>query len=190
MSTKVSTPTFSPELPRRVMDIPGSPRRRPGDGESEAVLAAPAGGNGLGAGAAAGAAVPDSGRSSDRRLIVGREISLAGEINSCDYLVVEGQIEAKLKKCRVIEVAEGGIFKGSADIDEADVGGRFEGDLTVQGRLRVRGTGVISGNIRYGQLEVEIGGQLIGTVQPREAQSPAAAVAARPEPALADFQVD
>src|SRR5262249_38813258 len=51
-----------------------------------------------------------------RKLTVGREISLSGEINSCDRLVVEGSVEANLSGCRDIEIAEGGLFKGSASI--------------------------------------------------------------------------
>lgn len=100
-----------------------------------------------------------------RKLIVGRDISLSGEITACDVLVVEGTVEAKLRDGRNIEIAESGLFKGSVEIDEADIGGRFEGDLIVRGRLRVRATGRINGSIRYSELEVEAGGQLIGEIQ-------------------------
>jgi cytoskeletal protein CcmA (bactofilin family) len=148
-STKPTT-AFSPEMPRRVTDVPNPSRRRVTEIESDSVPAT--------------VVAPYS--DIDRRLIVGRDISLTGEINSCHHLMVEGSIEAKLKDCRIIEVAEGGVFKGSAEIDEAEIGGRFDGDLSVRGRLRVRGSGVISGSIRYGELEVETGGRLIGTVEP------------------------
>ena len=93
-------------------------------------------------------------------------------------MVVEGNIEAKLKDCRVIEVADGGIFKGSADIEQADIGGRFDGDLSVRGRLKIRGSGVISGNVRYGELEVEVGGRLVGTVEPLDHAADTAAKSA------------
>src|SRR5918999_760873 len=55
-----------------------------------------------------------------RTLIVGREIALSGEITSCDRLVVEGSVEANLANCRDIDIAESGLFKGSASIDEAE----------------------------------------------------------------------
>src|SRR5690606_12987533 len=70
-----------------------------------------------------------------RTLIVGREIALSGEITSCDRLVVEGSVEANLANCRDIDIAESGLFKGSASIDEAEIRGRFEGVLTVKKRL-------------------------------------------------------
>ena len=100
-----------------------------------------------------------------RTLIVGREIALSGEITSCDRLVVEGSVEANLANCRDIDIAESGLFKGSASIDEAEIRGRFEGVLTVKKRLLIRATGKVIGTVRYGQIEIERGGQLSGDVQ-------------------------
>ena len=100
-----------------------------------------------------------------RTLIVGREIALSGEITSCDRLVVEGSVEANLANCRDIDIAESGLFKGSAAIEEAEIRGRFEGVLTVKKRLLIRATGKVVGTVRYGQIEIERGGQLSGDVQ-------------------------
>jgi cytoskeletal protein CcmA (bactofilin family) len=100
-----------------------------------------------------------------RKLIVGREISLSGEITSCDKLIVEGSVEANLQNCHDVELAETGLFKGSATIDEIEVRGRFEGNLIVRKRLFIRATGRVSGTIRYGQLEIERGGQISGDIQ-------------------------
>ncbi|MBV9015271.1 MAG: polymer-forming cytoskeletal protein [Alphaproteobacteria bacterium] len=100
-----------------------------------------------------------------RTLIVGREISLSGEINSCNKLVVEGSVEANLQNCRDVDISESGLFKGSASIDEAEVRGRFEGNLTVRKRLLIRATGRVTGTIRYGQIEIECGGQISGDIQ-------------------------
>src|SRR5450759_1118296 len=46
-----------------------------------------------------------------RKLIVGRETSLSGEITSCDRLVVEGSVEANLQNCQHMEITETGVFK-------------------------------------------------------------------------------
>lgn len=107
-------------------------------------------------------------RSSDadlRKLIVGREISLSGEITSCDKLIVEGSVEANLQNCHDVDISESGLFKGSATIDEIEVRGRFEGNLIVRKRLLIRTTGRVSGTIRYGQIEIECGGQISGDIQ-------------------------
>jgi cytoskeletal protein CcmA (bactofilin family) len=100
-----------------------------------------------------------------RKLTVGREITLSGEINSCDMLVIEGSVEANLINCRDIDIAESGLFKGEAAIEEATISGRFEGNLTVRKRLLIRASGRVVGTIRYGQIEIECGGQISGDVQ-------------------------
>ncbi|MBV8653876.1 MAG: polymer-forming cytoskeletal protein [Alphaproteobacteria bacterium] len=122
-----------------------------------------------------GSPTPPAARKSEtehRKLIVGREIALSGEITSCDRLVVEGSVEANLANCHDIDIAESGLFKGSASIEEAEIRGRFEGTLTVRKRLFIRATGKVVGTVRYGQIEIECGGQLSGDVQMLDASSP------------------
>ena len=98
-------------------------------------------------------------------LIVGQEIVLNGKIGSLDRLVVEGQVEAKIKDCREIEIAETGRFKGQVEFERADIAGIFEGDLTARQHLVVRASGRISGRVRFGEIEIERGGQIIGDIQ-------------------------
>ena len=124
--------------------------------------------------AASPLAAPRRNESDLRKLIVGREITLSGEINSCDKLVVEGSVEANLQNCTEVELAESGLFKGSATIDEIDVRGRFEGTLTVRKRLVIRASGRVSGTIRYGQIEIECGGRISGDVQANAGDEPVA----------------
>ena len=147
-----------PEVPRRVTDIPGPTRRldRPRPVEAES-----------------------------KTLIVGREIRLSGQITSCDRLVVEGHVEVSLSDARLIEVAPSGYFKGSAQADEADISGSFEGELVANERLTVRSTGRISGSIRYGRIVIESGGEITGDMQTLGQRAEAAAPAADPGTAAA-----
>ena len=114
-------------------------------------------------------AQPRRGDGEVRKLTVGREITLSGEITSCDKLIIEGSVEANLNNCRDVEIAESGLFKGSASIDEAEIQGRFEGNLVVRKRLLIKASGRVSGTIRYGQIEIECGGQISGDVQAQPA---------------------
>jgi cytoskeletal protein CcmA (bactofilin family) len=95
--------------------------------------------------------------------------------------VVEGRIEAKIKDCQNLTVAEHGLFTGSAEVDEADIGGRFDGTLTVRKRLTLRSGGVIAGTVGYGELMVETGGRIKGDVKPT-GEIPAAAAGAGQSP--------
>lgn len=105
-------------------------------------------------------AAPESGA----KLTVGPNIKLKGvEITDCDTLVVEGTVEATMNS-RVIQIAEQGAFKGSAEIDIAEVRGTFDGNLTVRQKLVIFSTGKVTGKIRYGKIVIEEGGQLSGEI--------------------------
>ena len=136
----------------------------------------------------ANAPTPTSGSAGGSQLTVGPNIKLKGvEITDCDTLVVEGTVEATMDS-RVIQIAEQGAFRGSADIDIAEIRGEFNGTLTVRDKLVIFGTGRVSGKIRYGKLVVEEGGQLAGEIEAGFSSSSSsstqrAAAPLRPEPA-------
>ncbi len=99
------------------------------------------------------------------KLTVGPNIKLKGvEITDCDTLVVEGTVEATMDS-RVIEISERGAFKGSAEIDIAEIHGAFDGNLTVRQKLVIHSSGRVTGKIRYGKLIIEEGGQLAGEIE-------------------------
>ena len=105
-----------------------------------------------------------SGKEGGSKLTVGPNIKLKGvEITDCDTLVVEGYVEATMDS-RVIQISEQGSFKGSAEIDVAEIRGEFNGNLTVRDKLVIYATGKVTGTIRYGKLVVEEGGQISGEI--------------------------
>jgi cytoskeletal protein CcmA (bactofilin family) len=140
-------PTLTPDLPRRQIEIPASPSAMP--------LSA--------------SGTQDRGRTdaaeTGKRLTVGPGISLSGEITACDRLVVQGSVQVTLNETRAIEIAESGRFtNGKAEVEEAEISGVYEGELTVRNRLLIRSTGQVKGDVRYGELEIERGGKLSGSV--------------------------
>ncbi len=158
----------------------------------------PAAGSGPIAGAAAPAAsLPPSKQAEPdpyggKRLIVGQGIRLSGEISSCDRLVVEGAVEATLNDTRALEIAESGRFTGGCEVEEADISGVYDGDLTVRKRLIVRGTGKLTGTGRYGELELERGGQIAGNISVLDAAASRAGGAigeTKPAPAFGAAQL-
>lgn len=107
----------------------------------------------------------NSGSGEGRRMVVAKDITLAGQISKCDYLVVEGAVEGMRYDGQALEVTEGGSFNGSIEVDSAEIAGTFEGVVVVRGRLTVRPTGRITGTVRYGEIEINAGGQVNGELQ-------------------------
>ncbi len=113
---------------------------------------------------------PDRGLRQERReaapsgsLLVGRAIKVTGQIESCEHLVVEGRVEAELT-AKSLSVLKGGLFKGTAEVDRAEVAGSVEGTLTVHGTLSIKGSGKATGRIRYERIIIEGGGEIAGDV--------------------------
>ncbi|WP_340116428.1 polymer-forming cytoskeletal protein [Pelagibius sp. 7325] len=99
-----------------------------------------------------------------RKLVVGREICLSGEIKTCEKLVVEGQVEADLRDSHSLEISEPGRFKGHATVEDCEISGTFEGELIVTGLLVITPTGRVSGKIRYADMEIARGARLSGDI--------------------------
>ena len=139
--------TFQPRQPAMPASAPLSPSQSPA---------------GVMPGTAAASAPAESVGS---KLTVGPNIKLKGvEITDCDTLVVEGTVEATMDS-RVIQISEEGAFRGSAEIDIAEIRGSFDGTLTVRQKLVIFSTGKVRGKIRYGKLVVEEGAQLSGEIE-------------------------
>ena len=134
-TTQKGPAPFHPELPRRVREIPGGPRQ-----SDNHILTS----------------------NDANRLTVGKNISLNGEIVACEKLIVEGRVEATLRDARIIEVLQGGCFKGNADVEQAVISGRFIGALVVKELLTIRTGGQVEGSIRYGRIIIEDGGAIVG----------------------------
>ena len=111
------------------------------------------------------AAATSAAKEGGSKLTVGPNIKLKGvEITDCDTLVVEGLVEATMDS-RLMQISEQGAFKGSAEIDIAEIHGQFDGNLTVRDKLMIYATGKVTGKIRYGKVVIEEGGQLSGEIQ-------------------------
>lgn len=134
------------------------------------------------------AAAAATSKDGESKLTVGPNIKLKGvEITDCDTLVVEGSVEATMDS-RVIQISERGAFKGSAEIDVAEIRGLFEGTLTVRQKLVIYSTGRVTGKVRYGKVVIEEGGQLSGEIEAGTAGGAKPAAGAQPRAGLQPVQ--
>ena len=96
-------------------------------------------------------------------LVIGRGIQVKGQIGACKTLVVEGELDASVE-VETLLLLEGGLFKGTAVVTSAELAGRLEGRLTVQGKLHLARSARASGEIRYRRIVIEEGGEIAGDI--------------------------
>jgi len=73
-----------------------------------------------------------------KRLVIGKQVRMSGEIAGCEKLVVEGTVEASISEVKSIEVTANGTFKGNAEVENAVIAGTYEGSLKVTATLRLQ----------------------------------------------------
>lgn len=100
--------------------------------------------------------------SNAKKLVIGEGITISGDINSCEYLVVDGTVKSDFKGSDRLDITSTGDFTGSAETNEAEIAGNFDGTLVVNGRLTIREGGRIKGSVYYRELAVEAGSIIEG----------------------------
>ena len=100
-----------------------------------------------------------------RTLVVGRGISVQGVVQDAERLVVEGTVESTMIHASELMVAQGGVFRGEVEVEDAEIGGTVDGTLTARGSLVLRATGKLLGTARCRRLQVEDGGQITGRIE-------------------------
>jgi cytoskeletal protein CcmA (bactofilin family) len=105
----------------------------------------------------------------EAHLYVGPGVNLKGEIAGCDTLRIEGTVDGNAVARQLI-LCPGGSYLGTAEIDEAEIEGSFDGTLNVRGRLILRNNGCIGGTLSYGEIEIERGGKITGQITPHGEQ--------------------
>lgn len=109
---------------------------------------------------------PERDAADRRTLVVGRGISVQGTVQDAERLVVEGTVEAvMINGLAELSIAQGGVFKGEVEVNEAEVAGTIDGTLTARNALIIRSTGRVLGTARCRRLQVEDGGQMTGRIE-------------------------
>ena len=100
-----------------------------------------------------------------RTMVIGRGISVHGTIQDAERLEVQGIVEAKMIHATELAIAQGGMFRGEVEVEEAEIAGTIDGTLTARNALVVRATGRVLGTARCRRLQVEDGGQITGQIE-------------------------
>ena len=94
-----------------------------------------------------------------REAIIQEDTIIKGTIRNCGQMEIRGLVEGELTAESVL-VCEGGTFYGTLTSDQADVAGSVQGEVFVRKLISIRSSGSVNGQVRYGQLAMEMGADL------------------------------
>ncbi len=91
------------------------------------------------------------------RNIIGKHTKIAGDIVSEGDFRIDGTLEGTIVTNGRVVIGSSGLIKGKVECANADVEGKFSGELLVSNTLTVKSTANISGDVVIGKLSVEPG---------------------------------
>lgn len=100
----------------------------------------------------------------DGVVIINSDTAMKGSIRRCKRIEIFGYVEGDVTSGELI-VHDGGNFFGQAKTGSAIVSGTMQGDIVVDGLIRIHSTGVVTGNVHYGRLAMDTGALLSAEVR-------------------------
>ena len=100
-------------------------------------------------------------------LIIGEGATINGTIKENNEISIQGTVEGDIE-CKDLMVGKSGTLKGKIKTENLSVEGNIEGELTVQGLLKLMSSGTVSGKISYGSLQIHEGGKLMGELDHKD----------------------
>lgn len=97
-----------------------------------------------------------SGQTSERN-IIGKNTSFVGDIKSEGDFRIDGSVQGTIKTNGRVVIGQAGKVDGTIECTNADIEGKFSGNLTVDQLLSLKSTANISGEVVLGKLSVEPG---------------------------------
>jgi len=92
-------------------------------------------------------------------VIISEDTAIKGTIRNCKRLEVSGYVEGNVTTEQLI-IHQGGTLYGQAKAGTAEVSGVLQGDVVVDGLIKIHTTGEVHGNVHYGRLSMDQGGHL------------------------------
>lgn len=83
--------------------------------------------------------------------------SITGDLTSNSGMRIDGYVQGTIKTQSKVVLGENGVIKGTLDCENADIEGKFSGNMTISGTLTLRATAQIDGDVVAGKLAIEPG---------------------------------
>lgn len=94
-----------------------------------------------------------------REAVIQEDTTIVGKIRNCRQIEIHGYVEGDIVAEDVI-VHQRGRLHGKVRTGSADVHGTLQGEVQVKDLITIRSSGSVNGNVQYGQLAMEMGGDL------------------------------
>tara|TARA_B110001450_G_scaffold43142_1_gene39574 strand:+ start:1712 stop:2122 length:411 start_codon:yes stop_codon:yes gene_type:complete len=97
------------------------------------------------------------------RNVIAKNTTIIGDIKSDGDFRIDGTLEGSLETNGRVIIGSDGFIKGKVEATNADIEGKFSGELLVSNTLTIKATADISGEVIIGKLSIEPGASFNAT---------------------------
>lgn len=96
-------------------------------------------------------------------ITIGQGVTFVGSISASGKAFINGSVTGEIS-VDDLQVGEYGVIKGKIKSREMDVHGEIHEEVSCTEHVLVHATGLVNGNFTYGELEIQKGGRVTGSI--------------------------
>jgi cytoskeletal protein CcmA (bactofilin family) len=97
--------------------------------------------------------------------IIGRQITIRGNLSGSEDLIVEGRIEGTVALKNHLTIEESGAVEADLDIADLTINGQMRGDIVAAQSVSISATAKVVGNVRAPRIIIEDGARFKGSIE-------------------------
>ena len=96
-------------------------------------------------------------------IVIGQGVTFVGSISARGKAFIDGKVTGDMS-VDDLHVGKSGVIKGKINSREMDIKGEIHDDVSCAEHVLIHSTGLINGKLIYGELEIEKGGRVTGSL--------------------------
>jgi len=96
-------------------------------------------------------------------IMIGQGVTFVGSISAKGKAFINGEVTGEIS-VDDLQVGEYGVIKGKIKSREMDIHGEIYDDVSCAEHVLIHSTGTINGKLIYGELEIQKGGRMNGSM--------------------------
>ena len=107
---------------------------------------------------------PPTSRKENRETVIGKGITVKGELFGEEDVKIEGRVEGKIQLTKNLLVGQTGVIEADVEAENINIGGTVTGNLMAQNRVEIVASGKMTGDIKAPRVVVAEGAHFKGNV--------------------------
>jgi len=104
--------------------------------------------------------------------VIGKGITVKGELFGDEDVKIEGRVEGKIKLTKNLFVGQTGMVEADVEAENINIGGTVTGNLMAQNRVEIVASGKMTGDIKAPRVVVTEGAHFKGNVDMDTSKKP------------------